>query len=221
VVCKVLDAFFMGTYTTVFFSSAIIEEIEVMRKSGLASLAFYYHDFREDRKKDLHGLLSSFLFQLCAQSDSYCDVISYFYSTRPGKRKPSNDELLRPLKELLELPGQAPVYLIIDGLDECPNTSKSPMRSPREGTIKFLEQLAEARLGNLRICVASQPETDIKTALEPLAFRSISIHDERGQTNDIENYIRSVVNTDPMNRMWKQEDKELVTNVLTERANGM
>jgi hypothetical protein len=202
-------------------SSAIIEEIEVMQKCGLASLAFYYHDFREDQKKGLRGLLSSFLFQLCAQSDPYYDIVSRFYSTRPGKRTLSNDELVRPLKELLELPGQPPVYLIIDGLDECPNTSKSSMRSPREEVLKFLEQLAKSRLSNLRLCVTSQPETDIKTVLEPLTFRSISIHDERGQTDDIENYVRSVVNTDPMNRMWKQEDKALVTNVLTERANGM
>ena len=218
---KVFDIF--SWELTVLASSAIIEEIEVMRKSGLASLAFYYHDFREDQKICLRGLLSSFLFQLCAQSDSYYDIISCFYSTRPGKRNPSNDsdELLRPLKELLELPGQAPVYLIIDGLDECPNTSKPPMQSPREEMLKFLEQLAEARLANLRICVTSQPETDIKTVLEPLTFRSISIHDERGQTDDINNYINSVVNTDPMDRMWKQEDKELVTSVLTERANGM
>ena len=192
-----------------------------MRKCGLASLAFYYHDFREDQKKGLRGLLSSFLFQLCAQSDPYYDIVSHFYSTRPGKRKLSNDELVRPLKELLELPGQAPVYLIIDGLDECPNTSKSSVRSPREEVLKFLEQLAKSRLSNLRLFVTSQPETDIKAVLEPLTFRSISIHDERGQTDDIKNYVRSVVNTDPMSRMWKQEDKALVTNVLTERANGM
>jgi len=212
---------FSSLELTVLTSSAIIEEIEVMRKSGLASLAFYYHDFREDQKKGLRGLLSSVLFQLCAQSDCYYDIISRFYSTRHDSREPSNDELLRPLKELLESPGQAPVYLIIDGLDECPNTSKSPMRSPREEMLKLLEQLAESRLANLRLCVTSQPETDIKTVLEPLTFRSISIHDERGQKDDIENYIRSVVNTDPMNRTWKQEDKELVTNILTEHANGM
>jgi hypothetical protein len=38
---------------------------------------------------------------------------------------------------------------------------------------------------------------------------------------DIENYIRSVVNTDPKNRKWKQEDKQAVIDVLTERADGM
>jgi hypothetical protein len=201
-------------------SSTIIQEIEVMRKSGLASLAFYYHDFREDQKQDRRGLLSSILFQLCDQSDSYHDVISTFYSThRHGAQNPSNDELLWCLKELLDLPGQAPVYLIIDALDECPNSSAIP--SPREQVLTLLEHLIESRLRNLRLCITSRPETDIKIALEPLTFRSISIHDESGQKEDIENYIKFVVNTDPKNRRWKQQDKELVIKVLTERADGM
>ena len=66
---------------TMLVSSTIIQEVEVMRKSGLVSLAFYYHDFREDQKKHLRGLLSSILFQLYAQSDSYHDILSTFYST--------------------------------------------------------------------------------------------------------------------------------------------
>jgi hypothetical protein len=201
-------------------SSSIIEEIETMRKSGLASLALYYHDFREDEKKSRRGLLSSVLFQLCHQSDSYYDILSNFYSTHcHGAQTPSNDELFRCLKELLELPGQAPVYLIIDGLDECPNTSAMP--SPREEVLMLVNQLVESRLTNLRLCVTSRPEIDIKIALEPLTFRSVSIHDERGQMEDIENYIRSIVNTDPKNRRWKQEDKQLVIDVLTKRADGM
>jgi hypothetical protein len=201
-------------------SSTIIQEIEVMRKSGLASLAFYYHDFREDRKRDLRGLLSSVLYQLCDQSDSYHDILSLFYSThRNGAQNPSNHALLRCLKELLELPGQAPVYLIIDALDECPDTSAMP--SPREEVLALVEQLIESRLMNLHLCVTSRPEADLKIVLEPLSFRSISIHNERGQMEDIENYIRSVVNSDPKNRRWRQEDKQLVIDVLTERADGM
>jgi len=46
-------------------SSTIIQEIKALQKSGLASLAFHYHDFREKQKKELRGLLSSVLFQLC------------------------------------------------------------------------------------------------------------------------------------------------------------
>ena len=50
---------------TVPASSAVIEEIKIIQKSGNASLAMYYYDFRENKKKDLRGLLSSVLFQLC------------------------------------------------------------------------------------------------------------------------------------------------------------
>jgi hypothetical protein len=201
-------------------SSTIIQEIEVMRKYGLASLAFYYYDFREDQKKDIRGLLSSVLVQLSHQSDAYHDILSNFYSTHHrGIQNPSDDELLRCLKDLLEQPGQAPIYLIIDALDECPKTSAIP--SPREEVLTPVEQLIESRVANLRVCVTSRPEIDIKVILEPLTFRSISIHDESGQIQDIEYYIRSIVDSDPKNRRWKQEDKQLAIDHLTRYADGM
>jgi hypothetical protein len=201
-------------------SSTIIQEIEAWRKSGLASLAFYYYDFREKKTKDLRALLSSVLFQLCAQSDSYHDIIVNFYSTHHhGFQYPCDDKLIRCLKELLELPGQAPVYLIIEALEECSNTSAMP--PPREEVLGLLGQLVNSRFTNLRLCVTSRREADIKAVLEPLTFRSISIHNERGQLEDIENYIRSAVDTNPNNQGWEEEDKQLVIKVLTERANGM
>jgi len=180
----------------------------------------FYYDFREDEKKDLRGLLSSVLFQLCDQSDSYYNILSTFYSThRDGTQSPSDHELVRCLKDLLNLPGQAPVYLIVDALDECPSTSA--LSSPREAVLSLLEDLIDSQLPNLRICVTSRPEADIKPVLQPLTFRSVSLHEERGQMEDIENYIKSVVNTNRRMRRWKSEHKQLVIDVLTERADGM
>jgi hypothetical protein len=201
-------------------SSTIIGDIDKIRKAGGASLAMYYYDFREDQKKDLRGLLSSVLFQLCDQSNSYHNALSVFHSAhRNGAQSPSNDDLVRCLKGLLNLRGTPPVYIIIDGLDECPSTSS--LSSPREGVLSFLEELVEARVPNLRICVTSRPEADIKPILEPLTFRSISLHDESGQKEDIENYVRSSVNTNRKMRKWTAEHKQLVIDVLTERADGM
>ena len=37
----------------VLASSTIIEDVDAMRKAGLASLAFFYFDFREDQKPRL------------------------------------------------------------------------------------------------------------------------------------------------------------------------
>jgi hypothetical protein len=204
----------------VLASSTIIEEIQTIRKSGLASLAIFYCDFREDQKRGLRGLVSSVLVQLCRQSDSYSVILSKFHAEHEnGSQAPSDDSIVRCLKDMMKLPGQAPIFLIVDALDECLNTSA--LSSPRVKVLTLLEDLIDLQLPNLRICVTSRPEADIKPILEPLTFRSVSLHDESGQMEDIKNYIKSVVNTNRNMRRWKREHKQLVIDVLTERADGM
>ena len=203
-----------------FISSTIIEDIKTMQNSGHALLAMYYYDFREDKKRDLYGLLSSVLFQLCDQSDSYHPALSTFYSTHlNGARTPSDGELIRCLIDLLKLPGSQPIYLIVDALDECPSTSS--LSSPREELLSLLEDLVEEQLPNLYICVTSRPEVDIKTILEPLAFRSVSLHDASGQQKDIRNYIESIISTNNNMQNWSSHHRQLVADVLTRRADGM
>ena len=201
-------------------SSTIIEDIDETRKCGLASLAFFYCDYRDDAKKDRRGLLSSLLAQLCEQSDSYCDILSDFYlSHRRGSQHPSDDSLLKCIIHVLKVSGEAPVFIILDALDELPNSTGIP--SPRDEVLIFVEELVSLHIPNLRICVTSRPEADLQLVLDHLSFRSISLHNEGGQIQDIIEYIKFVVNTDPKMRRWKSADKELVIDVLTKKANGM
>jgi hypothetical protein len=203
-----------------FVSSTIIEDIRAMLKKGLASLAFFYCDFREAQKQELRGLLSSFLYQLYHQSDSYFDILSKFYSEHDkGSRRPSDGALAECLMDLLNLPGLAPVYLIIDALDECPK--QSVLRSSRAKVLSLIEELVKTEIPNFRVCVTSRPELDIKDVLDPLIFRSVSLHDESGQKGDIEDYIKSVINTHSEKESWKGEDKELAIDVLVNKVNGM
>jgi hypothetical protein len=212
--------FFIPGKLKIFVSSAIIEDIFAMRKAGLASSAFFYCDFRDDRKTELRGLLSSFLVQLYHQSDSYFDILSNFYSEHDkGSRPPSDDELARCLKDILSLPGLAPVYLIVDALDECPNPSV--VRSRRAKVLSLIKDLVETKNRNLRVFVTSRPELDIKDVLDPLIFRSISLHDEGGQKRDIGDYIKSVISTRTIEARWKERHRKLAFDALTEKSNGM
>jgi hypothetical protein len=104
----------------------------------------------------------------------------------------------------------------VDGLDECPNTSG--VQSPRDEVLNFIEEFTKAQSLNLRICVTSRPEADIKDVLDPITFRSVSLHEESGQKQDIKDYIKSVVNTNEKTKEWKAEDKQLVIDVLTKKA---
>ena len=201
-------------------SSTIIEDIDSMRKSGLASLAFFYCDFRDNKKKDRWDIISSLLHQLCVQSDLYCAVLVKFHTKhRRGAQRPTDDDLAGCLTEMLKLPGQAPVYIVLDALDECPNTGS--LKPPREKVLELVVDLVGADFPNLHICVTSRPEADITLVLDPLCPRSVSIHGESGQREDIDNYITSFVNSDPLMKNWKAEDKQLVIDVLTKKADGM
>ena len=122
---------------------------------------------------------------------------------------------------MLRLPGQGPVFIILDALDECPEAPGIP--SPRNEVLQLVKELVDLHLQNLHICVTSRPEVDIRAVLEPLASHSVSLHDESGQDTDIADYIRSVVNLSPSTVMktWRVEDKNMVIKSLAERADGM
>jgi hypothetical protein len=201
-------------------SSTIIEDIRTSQKSGLASLAFFYCDFRDDQKKNLRGLLTSLLVQLGDQSDAYSTILSNFYVAHgPGSQHAGDGELLECLKNMLRVSGQPTVHIIIDAIDECPIMTGLP--SPREEVLELVEELVNLHVSNLRICVTSRPEADIVSVLGRLVFRSVSLHDENGQIQDIAEYIKFQVRTDLKMRAWRTADKELVIDVLTKRANGM
>ncbi|KAI9449931.1 hypothetical protein BJY52DRAFT_212138 [Lactarius psammicola] len=202
--------------------SAIIQNIMVSREAGLASMAYFYFDSGDTNKQGLRGLLASLLTQLSARSDSCCDILSHVYKAHDdGAHMPSTRMLIACLKEMLALRGQGPIYIILDALDECPNTSGIP--PARKQVLDLLKDLVGLQLLNLHICVTSRPEAGIQVALQPLGFYPVSIHDQSGQKEDIEYYIRSVVYADSDTAMgrWRDNDKELVIETLTERADGM
>ena len=203
-------------------SSTIIEDIKATCEAGDALVAYFYFDLRNVNMQSLHDLVPSLLFQLSARSNFFCDILSDLYLAHDSGRKQASDsDLTKCLKDMLSLPDQCPIYLIVDALDESPDASGIP--STRERALQFLKELVDLRLPNLHICVTSRPEIDIRSVIEPLALLRVSLHDERGQKDDIVNYVRSVVysNSESIISKWRKVDKELVIDTLCEKADGM
>ena len=191
-------------------------------ETGSAVMAYFYFDFKDLNKQTCHDLLRSLVFQLSTHSSSCCHILHRVYKThKDGTQQPSDDTLKECLKEMLRLLAQAPIFIILDALDESPNSSGLP--SPRNEVLQLVKDLVDLCLHGLYICTTSRPEVDIRAVLKPLAFRSVSLHDEGGQKADIADYVRSVVNSSPSAAMrgWRAHDKNLVIETLTERADGM
>ena len=191
-----------------------------MSAAGEAFLAYFYFDFKDTEKQDPRALLSSLLVQLSDSSDVYLDTLFSLYSAhKEGSEKPANDSIGRCFKDMLTITGQAPIYLVIDALDECPNDSGIP--SPREKVLDLVKELVELRLPNLRLCITSRPEFDIHITLGPLATQKVSLHDDSGQKQDIVDYVTSVVHSDRKMKRWRGDDKNMVIEKLSEKADGM
>ena len=99
-----------------------------------------------------------------------------------------------------------------------PTTRDLPSRSPRGKVLSVVEELVKLRLPNLRLCITSRLEVDIRTIVNPLATQEISLHDESGQNRDINAYITFVVQ---LVTKWRDDDKKMVIDKLTENADGM
>jgi len=182
-------------------SSTIIEDIKTIRKSSSALVVYYYFDFRDRTKRDVRGLLTSVLVQLANASEKCLSILSQFHTeSKYGSEQPN---------------------IIVDALDECPNHFGAP--SAREIALKFVENLVQAKYSKLFICVTSRPEQDINSILNPLApeERRVSLHDESGQKEDIIRYVHALVHSDRSMQRWRENDKRLVIDTLSELAGGM
>jgi len=199
--------------------SVIVQDVGRLHAAGLASMAYYYFDFRDVKKQDCYGLLSPLVLQLSADSDSCYNILSRLYSDNiNGTREFGIDVLKECMKGMLNLPGKCPIYIIVDALDECPDLSGTP--TAREEVSELIGELVELKLLNVHLCVARWPELDIQLILDPSTTK-FSLRDDTRQKEDIVKYIKSVVYSDRNMRRWKEDDKQLVVVTLPDKADGM
>ena len=185
-----------------------------------ALAAYFYFDFKDKAKQDVRALLSSFLVQLSDQCGPLFHVLLAFYSTHyRGSQQPCDQALTQCLENMLKVPGQVPIHLIVDALDECPNMTGVP--SSRDEVLALVEKLAKLNLSNLRLLITSRPEIDIRSSLESLTSNRISLHDQVGQKKDIAEYVSSIVHSDKNMWRWRDEDKNMVIETLSDKADGM
>jgi hypothetical protein len=206
--------------TLTFTSSSVIQDIQDVCQTGLATLAFFYFDFRDTGKQDARSLLSSLLIQLCRESDNYSKILSSRYSKHGnGTRQPSQEVLIECLNDMLNVPRQGELYIVVDALDECPSFPGYP--TPREQVLAILRELVISRLPHVHFCFTSRPEVDIRNVLQDLAVHNVSLHEQVGQNQDISNYIKFIFSSDRHILRWKEEDRQLAKDTLLRGARGM
>jgi hypothetical protein len=125
-------------------------------------------------------------------------------------QQPTTKALMGIIPLILE--GFHHVYLVLDGLDECPERTK---------LMDWIAEFIAGKPDKLHVLVASRRERDIIDRLGSLIPISIDI--EYGVVDDIGMYLRETLETDLQltSKKWSTEVREEIRTTLMEGANGM
>ncbi|KAI0289218.1 hypothetical protein BC826DRAFT_1107207 [Russula brevipes] len=147
-------------------SSSAIEDIKNTGETTKRLVAYYYFDYKDASKRNVQGLLASLLFQLGDSSDRCWDLLYRLYTKcRDGSEQPSDADLTKCLDAMVKLPGQVPIFIIMDALDECPSTTG--ICSAREEVLTFVEDLVGSKHPNLFICILAALNKTYRLLLAP------------------------------------------------------
>ena len=131
------------------------------------------------------AILRSLLYQLCRANQSLIPAVNKEHDARHKRSL-----LLNTWGKLLEtfICGSEPVYIVLDGLDECDETERKQLL----GVILGLWQ----NCSNLHVLVASRKEVDIRRALETHCETLIV---EENNRIDIRHFV-----TREINELWRK-----------------
>ncbi|KAF8424842.1 hypothetical protein EV426DRAFT_701102 [Tirmania nivea] len=202
-------------------ASTLIEELQSARKQ---QVLYFFCDYRDMSKNTLHTILRVFTTQFLQQNPDILPVASQ-WPEQSGLPRASLKALKQHFKDLVQSSIE-PVYLILDGLDECDDNPNDNQQQLIQNY--FRELVTNTNHGPpiyIRVCILSR-EIRLEDKFMELIGRKIII-DKISNGSDIHNYLVSELNQAKI-QLEKQRGIILpdvylskVAGLLAEKAKGM
>ncbi|KAH0428633.1 hypothetical protein CcaCcLH18_08899 [Colletotrichum camelliae] len=169
-----------GAGKTVLAGSVIEAALE--RSTETTPSAFFFCDYKEAKTQVIENILGALVYQLAIQKeDAYIMLERYYSELHPNNglpKQPNRKGLQKLLRKILELFDH--IYLIIDGLDECSEST--------DEVVESLSSISEDA-DNVSIALLSRDEDEIRSRLEG-EFTPIEIAAHKG---DITEYVTAEI----------------------------
>lgn len=127
--------------------------------------------------------------------------------------KPTLDDLRRMFFLLLKDNNET--FIVIDGLDECPESNDE-----REGVLRWLEEIVTQQFPGLHILIASRPEADIRDSMASTSVSGLPIMTDSANA-DIARYVAQQLEENRRLSKLNQTIKKEIENTLRKGATGM
>lgn len=158
-------------------ASTVIDELTLNRRKQVLK---YFCDYKDNQKSTLCSLLRSISSQYLSQNPDLFPV-AYQWLVKSIQKRASLSSTKKHFRELLQLYTE-PIYLIIDGLDECEQKEQLEIQTYITDTIKNYGSF-------LRVCIASR-ELKLERRFQNLGIVKVNIGKESNYS-DINSYVTS------------------------------
>jgi hypothetical protein len=185
--------------------------IAATKDSKGGSLIFFYCKHEDKSRNSLAAVLKALLAQLLRVNP---EVLSFVYE-ECSKSSELTLESLETLKKLVEyaLEGTQPIWIILDGLDECDKKEKKRILTWIAAIVK-----SEDPPGRLQVLIVSQDEGDIRKSLTKRAF--ISLHDAPQHQEAIRTYAtRKSIKLRQKFELSRSTERDIIS-IVTTRSKG-
>jgi len=199
-----------GCGKTILCSSAIEDiRLHCIGAGNFAHASFYF-TFSDTDKQSYNSLLRSLVVQLGWKKPSL-SMLAETYE-KSSRTRPPRDTLEKIL--LLAIEAFDEVFLLLDALDECPDTDET-----RQGVLDGLERLMQ-RTSKLRVLATSREVSDVRECMRVLRADVIAIHTQ-AVNKDIQTWVLNWLLRDRKLRSLDVATKTLIEETISHKADGM
>lgn len=206
-----------GSGKSILSSSVISYLKEQYASKDSAALAYFYYSFSDIETQTTNAMLASLIKQICSRQRDI-QLTKHLQDYKIKGERPGTKTLEETLLDSMSR--FSAVYVVIDGLDECPL-----LGGRREALLKTLTNIYSKAQDNLHVFLTSRKEQDIdlkiRTLLCPPARREIDLLARQKTVNeDICHYINTTLVTDNF-KNWRNDIKKEVELSLIKKADSM
>lgn len=202
-------------------SSSVIDHLKTAYQGDpQVALAYFYFSFNDEQKQTAVGMMESIIKQICCCRPDTPLSIKALEDLKARGHRPDLKTLQESFAEILR--GFSNVFVIIDALDECPD---SDLDHGREVLLDCLANIHGERLRNLHMFLTSRREKDIEASYCSLETDSdkwdidLSAY-QPAIDSDIGLFIDRTLSSNSY-KSWPSELKDEARIELIEKAVGM
>ena len=199
-------------------STFMVEELaRLAERSSQITLAYYFCDDKDEKRKTATAILRGLLLQLLRQRPMLFKHIQSDFDISRDNLFTSFHGLWRVFDAIVKDPEAGEVFCLIDALDECDKELRQSFLSNFTELFTSLQN----KISTFRFIVTSRRESDIEelfSAASP-AIQNLQV-DSRRVNDDLSKFIDFKVDKLSEKKGYRPKQKDRIKRALTEKAGG-